>query len=205
MVRTRVGYAGGTLANPTYYNLGDHTETIEMDYDPDVITYTELLAIFWNSHDPTSPSYSRQYKSIIFYHDAEQKRLAEESKASEEARRGRKIVTEIVPYTRFYWAEDYHQKYRLRNRAEFLREYLMIYPDNEDFVNSTAVTRLNGYVGGNGTLTALEKELPSLGLSTEASRKLWDLVASYDRSGEAGNKTDSSAQITGSCPTGTCG
>ncbi len=65
-VRTRVGYAGGTLANPTYYNLGDHTETIEMDYDPDVITYTELLAIFWNSHDPTSPSYSRHYKSIIF-------------------------------------------------------------------------------------------------------------------------------------------
>ncbi len=55
MVRTRVGYAGGTLANPTYYNLGDHTETIEMDYDPDVITYTELLAIFGTANDPHQP------------------------------------------------------------------------------------------------------------------------------------------------------
>ena len=199
-MRTRVGYAGGTTASPTYYNLGDHTETIEMDFDPTVVTYADLLDIFWNSHDPTRPAYSQQYKSIIFYHNAQQKRLAEESKAAEEAKRGRKISTEIVPYSRFYWAEDYHQKYQLRNRLEFEREYEAIYPRLEDFVNSTAVTRLNGYVAGNGTLDMLERELPGLGLSPEASRRLWDIVAGYDRT-----RSGSSYPLGTTCPTGGCG
>jgi len=199
-VRTRVGYAGGTTVNPTYYNLGNHSETIEMDFDPTAITYADLLDIFWSSHDATRPAYSVQYKSIIFYHNAEQKQLAEDSKAGEEAKRGRKIATEIAPYSQFYWAEDYHQKYQLRNRLEFLREYEAIYPNLEDFVNSTAVARLNGYVAGHGTLDMLERELPELGLSPEASRRLWDLVAANDRS-----RSDPSYPLGESCPTGGCG
>ena len=80
MVRTRVGYAGGTKENPTYTSLGDHSEAIRIDYDPTRISYAELLEIFWQSHNCTSRAYSRQYMSIILYHDEEQRKLAEESR-----------------------------------------------------------------------------------------------------------------------------
>lgn len=68
MIRTRVGYAGGSKENPTYYSLGDHSETIQIDYDPTQISYGQLLEVFWNSHNPTYEPWSRQYMSIIFYH-----------------------------------------------------------------------------------------------------------------------------------------
>ncbi|HSJ55628.1 MAG TPA: peptide-methionine (S)-S-oxide reductase, partial [Anaerolineae bacterium] len=108
MIRTRVGYAGGDKEDPTYRSLGNHAETIEIDYDPQQITYEELLELFWRSHEPATRPYSRQYASIIFYHDEEQKRLAEETMAREAERRGRSLYTEIVPYERFWPAEDYH-------------------------------------------------------------------------------------------------
>jgi len=205
VVRTRVGYAGGTTENPTYYNLADHTETIQIDYDPTKIIYEELLDVFWDSHNPTAPGLSRQYMSIIFYHNEEQRKLAESSKGREAARRDREIYTEIVPAPEFYLAEAYHQKYQLRNRNEFLKEYLTIYPDSEDFVNSTAVTRANGYLGGNGTLDALEEELDTLGLSPEARQKLWDFVSSYDRSRSAEREDTSIAEEQQTCGVGTCG
>ncbi len=171
MVRTRVGYAGGAKENPTYYNLGNHSETIQIDYDPEQISYQELLDIFWQSHSPTYRS-SRQYASIIFYHDDDQKQLALETKAREENKRGGKIYTEIVPYTEFYLAEGYHQKYRLRQVEELVFEFSAIYADLEDFVNSTAVARVNGYMGGNGTQEQLEREVDQLGLSSEGRERL---------------------------------
>lgn len=185
MVRTRVGYAGGSTEDPTYYNLADHTETIQMDYDPSKITYEELLDTFWEAHNPTVPSYSRQYMSAIFYHDEEQKRVAEASKEREAEKRGEDIATLILPAPEFYLAEDYHQKYRLRGSPQFLNVYLAIYPDSEDFVNSTAVARMNGYIGANGTLDALEEEIDVLGLSAEERDRLWDIVAKYDKTSNA--------------------
>ena len=79
-MRTRVGYAGGSKPNPTYRDLGDHSETVQIDYDPSKISYQELLAIFWDTHNPGSRPYSRQYASIVFPHDAEQENLAMEAK-----------------------------------------------------------------------------------------------------------------------------
>ena len=79
IIRTRVGYSGGSKKNPTYYDLGGHTETIQIDYDPKKITYEELLDIFWESHEPTL-SLSSQYASIIFFHNEEQKKIAKKSK-----------------------------------------------------------------------------------------------------------------------------
>jgi len=81
VLRTRVGYAGGTKPNPTYRDLGDHAETVQVDYDLSKITYPELLNAFWTGHDPTHRSWSRQYASIIFVHNEEERRLAEASKA----------------------------------------------------------------------------------------------------------------------------
>ena len=122
MIRTRVGYTGGNKENPTYRALGDHTESVEIDYDPTVISYRELLEIFWKSHDPGSRAGSRQYMSAIFYHNEEQKKLAVESMKREEAGTRRKIYTEISPFSRFYRGEDYHQKFYLRQRPELIRE-----------------------------------------------------------------------------------
>ena len=177
MVRTRVGYAGGAKENPTYYSLGDHAETIQIDYDPARISYAELLDLFWAAHSPTSRPWSSQYASIIFYHDAEQKRLAEESHEREAARRGAPIYTEIEPFTRFYLAEDYHQKYRLRGDRALLAEFQAIYPDLDGLVASTAAARVNGYLGGNGSLAQLEAEIDELGLSPEAQARLREIVA----------------------------
>jgi peptide-methionine (S)-S-oxide reductase len=171
-VRTRVGYAGGSLSNPTYYSLGDHSETIQIDYDPSQITYEQLLTVFWDSHSPYSRSWSTQYASKIFYHDEEQKQQAEKSLQREEARTGRKIYTELVPFDRFYLAEDYHQKYYLRYENDVMAELQAIYPQTGEFINSTAVARLNGFAGQWISEEQLETLLPQLGLSEEASQKL---------------------------------
>lgn len=180
MIRTRVGYTGGNKENPTYRALGDHAESIEIDYDPAVISYGELLEIFWRSHDPGSNPWSRQYMSAIFYHNEEQKKQAVESMKREEARTHRKIYTEISPASRFYRAEDYHQKYYLRQRPELMRELKAIYPSNEDFVNSTVAARLNGYLALKGPYPALRTEIGDL-LPPEESRMLLDILRGPDR------------------------
>jgi len=181
VIRTRVGYAGGSKDNPTYYNLGDHTETVQIDYDPTRISYEELLDVFWDSHHPVRPSLSAQYKSIIFYHDEEQKRLALESKARREAELNQTIYTEIVPYSRFYLAEDYHQKYYLSNVPDLKKELTAIYPDIHDFTDSTAVARVNGYAGGNGNMENLKQEIDLYGLSPAAKQRLLALFGSEDK------------------------
>jgi peptide-methionine (S)-S-oxide reductase len=178
VVRTRVGYAGGMQKDPTYYKLGDHTETIQIDYDPTQISYEDLLAIFWDSHNPANPPFSRQYKSIIFYHNAEQKRLALETKARVEAELNASVLTEIIPASAFYLAEAYHQKYYLQDVPQFKQEFGAIYPDTNDFIASTSAARVNGYLGGNGTVAALQTEVESFGLSPQAEQKLLDIVSS---------------------------
>ena len=72
MIRTRVGYAGGTQVNPTYYDLDGHSEAVQIDYDPDRISYEKLLEVFWDNHDATYPAFSIQYKSVAFFNNEEQ-------------------------------------------------------------------------------------------------------------------------------------
>jgi peptide-methionine (S)-S-oxide reductase len=132
--------------------------------------------VFWGGHNPTQPAWSRQYASIVFYHDEEQRRLAQSSKEQYEAQCDCRVYTEIVPATTFYMAEDYHQKYRLRQSPVFMDEFAAIYPDPVDFVNSTAAARVNGYLGGYGTLADLQVEIDDLGLSPEAQEALLEIV-----------------------------
>jgi peptide-methionine (S)-S-oxide reductase len=138
------------------------------------VSYEDLLELFWNSHNPTQRSWSTQYKPAVFYHDDEQKWLAEETRARGEARLGTKIATEILPATTFYRAEDYHQKYRLRQDTELMKAFQEIYGDDTDFVNSTLAARVNGYFDGYGTLVNVEAEVNSLELPAEKARKLID-------------------------------
>jgi len=122
VISTAVGYTGGTMKNPTYQDVCSgrtgHAEALEVEFDPERVSYLELLAMFWKSHDPTTlnrqgPDVGSQYRSAIFYHDAEQEKEARESKALLEKEKifKRPIVTEITPATEFYRAEDYHQRY----------------------------------------------------------------------------------------------
>jgi len=176
VVRTRVGYAGGTTVNPTYHNLGDHTETVQMDYDPTVISYKELLEVFWDSHDPAAPSWSRQYMSLLFYHNDEQRSLAMASKERQEAELGRPVLTQLVPFSKFYLAEDYHQKYRLRQEDDLMTEFNAFYAEAQDFIDSTAAARINGYLAGYGTFQALQEHLSSFGLSPDGEARLLELA-----------------------------
>jgi peptide-methionine (S)-S-oxide reductase len=122
VISTTVGYTGGTMKNPTYQDVCSgrtgHAEALEVEFDPARVSYLELLAMFWKSHDPTTlnrqgPDVGSQYRSAIFYRDAEQEKEARESKALLEKEKifKRPIVTEITPATEFYRAEDYHQRY----------------------------------------------------------------------------------------------
>jgi len=121
VLETNVGYTGGHLDNPSYEDVcfqdTGHAEAIEIKYDPKIISYKELLDIFWKMHNPTTlnrqgPDIGEQYRSVIFYVDENQKKFAEESKKiMNEKIFGNKIVTEITQASKFYAAEDYHQKY----------------------------------------------------------------------------------------------
>jgi peptide-methionine (S)-S-oxide reductase len=175
-VRTRVGYAGGTTANPSYYDLGDHSEAIQIDYDPERISYEQLLEVFWESHNPTLRSWSRQYASIILVHDDEQRRLALETRDREAAETGGVIYTEIVPLSEFTLAEAYHQKYRLRQVPGLEEELQTVFDNDEDLVNSTVAARVNGYLGGFGTAESVEAALDNLGLTLERKERLLDLI-----------------------------
>ena len=119
---TQVGYTGGQLPNPTYEEVctdrTGHAEAVEVEYDPDEISYQELLDVFWNNHNPTTlnrqgPDVGIQYRSAIFYHNDEQKEIAEKSKQEldKSGQYVNPVVTEIVPAPTFYKAEEYHQKY----------------------------------------------------------------------------------------------
>ena len=113
--------------------------------------------------------------SAIFYHDESQQKLALETKAFEERRRSKKIQTEIVPFDRFYLAEDYHQKYQLRQRRQLMTEFKTLYPRNIDFVNSTAAARVNGYVGGHGKPEEIMANIERLGLSGAGQKQLLEI------------------------------
>lgn len=125
VISTRVGYSGGHKINPTYKEVceGDtgHAEVVEVEYDPKKITYSRLLDIFWQLHDPTSlnrqgPDVGDQYRSVIFYHNDAQKTEAHFSMIEESKKHKRRIVTEILPAKPFYKAEEYHQCYLQKKR-----------------------------------------------------------------------------------------
>lgn len=135
VVSTRVGYSGGNKPNPTYEqvcmgNTG-HAEAMEVTYDPSKISYEELLITFWQYHDPTTlnrqgPDRGSQYRSVIFYHDEDQKAAAQKSKEILEREKVFKnsIVTEIVPEQPFYQAEEYHQQYLKKNPGGYCSGHL---------------------------------------------------------------------------------
>jgi peptide-methionine (S)-S-oxide reductase len=177
VVRTRVGYAGGTTPRPTYQDIGDHSESIEIEFDPARIGFADLLAVFWEEHEPCERSFARQYAASVFFLDEGQRRLALASRDRVAAERGCAVATAVVPAGAFAPAEDYHQKYYLRGERGLMADLQARYPEDEALVASTAAARINGYLGGHGTPEQLAAEIGGLGLSARSRAQLQALVA----------------------------
>ncbi len=127
---TKVGYCGGDFENPTYKAVctakTGHAESVEIVYDPAIVSYEKLLAQFWRIHNPTTlnrqgPDVGTQYRSIIFFHNDNQKSAALKSMRTYQAKIDKPIVTEIIPATKFYPAEEYHQQYLEKNKVKSCR------------------------------------------------------------------------------------
>lgn len=126
VVKTTAGYSGGIVANPTYKevcrgNTG-HAEVVEIEFDASLVSYPQLLDLFWSIHDPTTlnrqgPDIGEQYRSVIFFHDPEQERQAKRSLTDQAALYSRPIVTQVLPAGPFYRAEEYHQCYLKKKRT----------------------------------------------------------------------------------------
>lgn len=141
--RAESGYSGGSVKNPSYKEVCNgttgHAEVVQVTFDPSVISFAEILDVFWNTHDPTTLNrqgndVGTQYRSAIFYHSEEQKRTAEASRAHAAKYFTDPIVTEITPFETFYPAEDYHRDYfRLNGQQPYCN--IVIRPKVEKFRN----------------------------------------------------------------------
>ncbi|MCM3758605.1 peptide-methionine (S)-S-oxide reductase MsrA [Sporosarcina aquimarina] len=173
VLRTRVGYAGGTSENPTYRKMGDHTETVEVDFDPTGVSYETLLRVFWNNHYPNRDAYKgRQYLSILRYRSEEQHRDIERIKKEMETVLGEAIETEIAPFESFTLAETRHQKYYLKRYPKAFEQIKDLFPIPEMLDDSAFAARLNGFVKGFGTRQELIKEITRWPITSNAQRVL---------------------------------
>ncbi|MBX0305129.1 peptide-methionine (S)-S-oxide reductase MsrA [Haloarcula salinisoli] len=170
VVRTRVGYAGGTEPNPSYYSLGDHTEVVQVEYDPETLDYSDLLDVFWANHNPFGGAHKRQYRGVVLVHDDGQRETAEDTKAALEDRTGQSVETAIESLDSFTPAEDYHQKYELRSTPVLGDELEDLY--GPALVDSTVAARLNGFVAGHGDADQREALLSDIALSPAALSEL---------------------------------
>jgi peptide-methionine (S)-S-oxide reductase len=176
VVHTLVGYTGGNTATPTYRKMGNHSESIMVVYDPDIISYRELLECFWRGHDATKEPGSRQYMSAVYYHSTEQRHEIREMKLALAKELGATIFTMVGPAEHFFPAEQYHQKYRLRNDTRLWMALMAIYDDEAQVLGSTVAARINGALGGFYEQERLEREVGDFGLSAEDAAYLIERV-----------------------------
>lgn len=169
VIRTRVGYGGGTAVNPTYREMGDHTETVEVEYDPEAISFSDILNAFWDNHNPFNINdyKGRQYLSLLLYRSPGQLETIRQVLARREEQGKGKPDTEIAPLTTWYPAEDRHQKYYLKRHPDAIEQLSRLYPTHEELVNSTLAARLNGLAKGYTSLERIQKEIQIWPLAEE--------------------------------------
>jgi len=165
VISTVAGYTGGDEEGPSYHSLGGHTEALLVVYDPGRVTYPELLEVFWLAHNPVFNSSWRQYRNAVFVADSGQRAAVEQGVRELEERTGQKVRTDVEDAGPFFAAEDYHQKYSLRRQGSVYRDLRRLYPGEVEFLASTASARINGYLGGQGALEQLRREIDEFGLS----------------------------------------
>jgi len=174
VVRTRVGYCGGKKVQPSYHDIGDHSESIQIEFDPNKTSYSKLLELFWEFHSPLYRS-SKQYRSAIFFHDAEQEKIAKKSKEEKSIElKPSTIYTDIEPVTTFTCAEDYHQKYKMQPHKNIVKSLgLGAYTE---LIDSPIACKLNGYLGGYGTVASLKQDIKDLKIPDRVASSLIAMV-----------------------------
>ncbi|KHN82475.1 Peptide methionine sulfoxide reductase [Toxocara canis] len=175
VMRTRVGYAGGTTQSPTYKNIGDHTEITEVQFDEKVVSYERLLDWFWEHHNPTE-RHKKQYQSAILYIDDEQKRIAEQSlKHIQEKYGNQKVETYVKKLDQFYQAEDYHQKYWLRCQSAVLSKLNL---NDQQVVESTLAAKVNAFLAGYDNFDVLKNLAAQHHLSDDVTKLIEEIARS---------------------------
>lgn len=168
VLRTRVGFSGGTSLNPSYRKMGDHTETVEIDFDSSILSYEEILLHFWKNHYPNRDQYKgRQYISMIRFRGPEQERTVQKVKKRMEQELGEEIETDIAAFTEFTLAEERHQKYYLKRYPKAMEQLVPLYPNSELLNDSTFAARLNGFVKGFGNRQNLKSEITGWNIAPE--------------------------------------
>lgn len=147
VVRTRVGYAGGTKPDPTYHALGDHTEALQIEYHSERLSYTDILDVVFEGHDPNRQTRKRQYQNAVFC-GTEARRKAVEAYLEADGRSADAIETRIERLSRFHPAESYHQKYSLRSRPSLLEPFEEAGYGDEELRESPAAAKLNARAAG---------------------------------------------------------
>ena len=158
-MKTTVGYAGGTTESPTYRSMGDHAECVQVTFDPEQVSFEELLERFWEWHSPFRAAWSRQYMSAVFYHNEAQQQAIERS--LERLREVGEPKTEVQACSVYTLAEDYHQNYYLKCNRTLARELAD---------DSYEATKANAIMGGH--LTWTPEQVAELGLSEKAQSAL---------------------------------
>ena len=151
---------------PTYHSLGNHTEALQVDFDPKQVSYEEIVNLFWQMHNPIGASRGSQYKSAIWYASADQQDVIDSTMQSLVARYERELTTDVLPLETFYNAEDYHQKYSLQRHRGLMKTFKVMYPECQGFVNSTAAARLNGFAAGRGSRSLFDLEKDGYGFES---------------------------------------
>jgi peptide-methionine (S)-S-oxide reductase len=162
-----VGYTGGVKTSPTYRRLGDHTEALQVDFDPGQLSYEALVGLFWQSHNPVAATRSRQYMSAIWYDTESQRDVIDATKDALQKRFEQNLTTRVRPLETFYEAEDYHQKYILQRHHGLMRRFEEMYPEFRGIVDSTAAARLNGFAAGHGTAALFDEEKADYGFALD--------------------------------------
>lgn len=178
IMRTRVGFAGGTKDNPTYRQLGDHTETVEMDFDSGIVSLETILNLFWSYHNPVNINdyKGQQYRSLVLFRDPIQHSIIREvMRTSEEQGKGI-LDTEVAPYTGFYLAEDRHQKYYLKRYPDAIKKLRTFFPTDEELTNATLAARLNGLAKGYTNLEKIINEIRTWQISREEQEEIIHLI-----------------------------
>ena len=176
MISTLSGYTGGTTEMPTYRAIGDHSEAVQVVFDPAQISYQQLLDVFWEIHDPGSRNYLAQYRNAIFTLDEDQHRIAVASSQTLAEKHGGPVRTAIERAGIFTPAEDYHQKHYLKRNYPLMDVLRERYPEHQQLLRSTEAARLNGYYGCNGDPARLGDGLRSLNLPANMEQVLFDTL-----------------------------
>lgn len=181
VIRTRVGYTGGSSRNPSYEEMGDHTEAVQVEFDPRALSYEDLLEAFWDRHSPSLRYKDPQYASLVVAHTREQLQAASASRERAAAASTRPVGTRVEAAGRFYVAEPHHQKFSLQNHARELLPLLGLPPGLtwREFIDSPLTAKINGLLGGEGGRdwrTAMQRATKDFQLPEEAKLYIKDVL-----------------------------